>query len=338
MRKNSITLLLCALIIILKFFCSIPSARAEFAFGRYPDVNISSLPFAHNHPNENGQRFGKLIIEKIVSITAGDIVKRQTKTREILAKISFKITTSKTDDMKQYWQSVYTSVDAGMGEIAETWTGAEKETGMDAKTDTGTLYDTVTDASIDKYVSPTIPFNGMKYAPSDLVNIAGKYVRTLKKWMQLRKEASDNLSLLSQDFYTKFWTPLTVVSAYRSYTYQKWIKDRGCGDNLCAKAGHSEHQTGLALDIFEASTQKGFLSNKKYRKYFEWMQANAHKYGFHNSYRNGISMDGYDPEPWHWRYLWKALAKELYEKNMSFAQYHDAMAQPIVSGAIPVFR
>lgn len=35
-----------------------------------------------------------------------------------------------------------------------------------------TAYDTVTDASIDKYVSSTLPFNEMKYVPSDLVNIA----------------------------------------------------------------------------------------------------------------------------------------------------------------------
>lgn len=120
MRKNSITLLLCALMIILRFFCSVPSARADSAFGPYPDADISSLPFAYDYPIENGQRLGKRITAKIASLTAGDIVKRQTKTRDMLAKISLKMTTSKTDDMKRYWQSVYTSVDAGMGEIAET--------------------------------------------------------------------------------------------------------------------------------------------------------------------------------------------------------------------------
>jgi LAS superfamily LD-carboxypeptidase LdcB len=38
-------------------------------------------------------------------------------------------------------------------------------------------------------------------------------------------------------------------------------------------------------------------------EYYDWLDNNAFKYGFSNSYKNGISIDGYDIEPWHWRYL-----------------------------------
>jgi len=60
---------------------------------------------------------------------------------------------------------------------------------------------------------------------------------------------------------------------------------------------------GLAVDIFDASTRQEFLANSLYKKYLEWMKENAHKYGFHNSYQKGLEIDGYDIEPWHWRYL-----------------------------------
>ena len=113
-----------------------------------------------------------------------------------------------------------------------------------------------------------------------------------------------------------------MVSAYRSYYYQVWIKRRWCSDLFCAKAWYSEHQSGLAIDLFETTSQKEFLSKPELKKYFIWLNENAYKYGFNNSYKNGKVIDWYAIEPWHWRYLWKEFAKELYEKNMTYWQYY----------------
>lgn len=52
-----------------------------------------------------------------------------------------------------------------------------------------------------------------------------------------------------------------------------------------------------------------------------WLQENAHKWGFHQTYQKGIQIDGKAIEPWHWRYLGTGLATELWEKNMSFAEW-----------------
>lgn len=199
--------------------------------------------------------------------------------------------------------------------------GPKVESGTEEKAIQNTkTYDTETDGSIFQYVSSNKPFNVLTYHPTDLDDIDPLYIRA-KEGMKLRKEGADNLHALAKDFYTTFKTKFNIVSAYRDFAYQQRIKDRWCSDNLCAKAGYSEHQTGLAIDMFDASTQKEFLSNAQYKKYFEWMKVNAYKYGFHNSYQKGLDIDGYDIEPWHWRYLWKDLAKELYEKNITFAQY-----------------
>ncbi len=57
-------------------------------------------------------------------------------------------------------------------------------------------------------------------------------------------------------------------------------------------------------------------------RFYDWLDTNAHLYGFSNSYKNGRAVDGYEIEPWHWRYLGKELASYLHEQNITFAQYY----------------
>lgn len=76
-----------------------------------------------------------------------------------------------------------------------------------------------------------------------------------------------------------------------------------CNATLCAPPGYSEHQLGLAIDIFDATTEAEYYQDSKYRRYIAWLQAHAHEYGWHQSYQNGEYIDAYEIEPWHWRYL-----------------------------------
>jgi len=179
------------------------------------------------------------------------------------------------------------------------------------------------DSSYTKFVNNKVHFNKISYIPSDLKSIKSPFVTDVKWNQVLRKVAVNALWNLSKDFYSTFKTNIRVVSAYRSYIYQKWIKDWGCPDNLCAKAWYSEHQSGLAVDLWEATTKDIFLSKSKLKKYFEWMNKNAYKYGFHNTYQKWIDVDWYEIEPWHWRYLWVDLAKELKENDLTFAEYYN---------------
>ena len=90
---------------------------------------------------------------------------------------------------------------------------------------------------------------------------------------------------MAKDFYNVLNTKLVVASAYRSYKYQVSIKKGGCPDNLCAKAGFSEHQSGLAVDLWEASTEYRWKTDLELKKYYKWLKNNAYKYGFHNTYQ-----------------------------------------------------
>ena len=170
-----------------------------------------------------------------------------------------------------------------------------------------TEYDYDTDDSLQKYVSRSITLNNLQYEPKDLVTISNKRVILASPSMKLRDVANSKLNDLAQEFYQIFGDKLVIVSAYRSYEYQKKLK-KWCSDTLCALPGRSEHQLGLAIDIFAATTAGDFLSKAEFKKYYERLAINAHRYGWHNTYQKWVEIDTYKPEPRHRRYLWRELA------------------------------
>ena len=117
---------------------------------------------------------------------------------------------------------------------------------------------------------------------------------------------------------------LKVVSAYRTEDYQRGLyenKLRTTGkvnaDNYSARPGHSEHQTGLAVDI--NSTSGTF----EYTAEFKWMQQHAHEYGFILRYPKGKEwITGYSYEPWHYRYVGTDVAKIIYDEGITYEEYY----------------
>jgi len=183
--------------------------------------------------------------------------------------------------------------------------------------------DLETDSSITKFVNSKISFNDKWYIPENLVSISSEHIFDAKWWTQkLRKIAKENLDKLAKDFEEKFNRKLKIVSAYRSYAYQKWIKDRWCPDNLCAKAGYSEHQTWLTVDIFEASSELNWKKSPVLQNFYKWFDENAYKYWFHNTYQKWLEIDWYEIEPWHWRYMWVEFATYLKDNDMTIAEFY----------------
>ncbi len=187
-----------------------------------------------------------------------------------------------------------------------------------------TVFDPVSDNSIKKFVTSNKSFNDKKYVPSGLVKISSDYVYDSKWWSQvLRSVANEALQSMAKSFFEETWEKIEVVSAYRSYAYQKWIKAGWCSDKFCAKAWYSEHQTGLAMDLWSATSNSTWKNSEKLQKYYKWLDENAHKYGFHNTYQKWLKIDWYEIEPWHWRYVWVDLATNLRNNNMTLAQYYN---------------
>lgn len=117
---------------------------------------------------------------------------------------------------------------------------------------------------------------------------------------------------------------MKCVSAYRTESYQAGLynnKLRSTGrvnaDNYSARPGHSEHQTGLAVDI--NSTSGSF----EYTKEFKWLQEHAHEYGFIMRYPKGKEwITGYAYEPWHYRYVGTDAATIIHNSDMTYEEYY----------------
>jgi len=184
--------------------------------------------------------------------------------------------------------------------------------------------DLESDDSITKFVNNKVHFTNIWYIPKDLVSVWAKHIIDGKWWyIKVRKILKENLEKLSEQFYKDTKNNVIIVSGYRSYIYQKGIKDRGCPDNLCAKAGYSEHQSGLAIDLYSASSEKNWSNNNNLKKYYSWLSKNAYKYGFTNTYQKWLKVDGYEIEPWHWRYVWEKFAKYLWKNKITEAEFYN---------------
>lgn len=88
-----------------------------------------------------------------------------------------------------------------------------------------------------------------------------------------------------------------------------------------AVPGTSEHQTGLAVDIVALDYQI-LDKNQENTEEQKWLMENSYKYGFILRYPLDKSeITGIEYEPWHYRYVGKEVAKEIYEKGLSLEEY-----------------
>ncbi|MBR2708467.1 MAG: M15 family metallopeptidase [Bacilli bacterium] len=162
-----------------------------------------------------------------------------------------------------------------------------------------------------------------KYAPDDIVNMSSQYSypgnSIRKEVYEAFKEMADRAK---EDKIT-----LIVNSSYRDYATQKEIYDdyadkngKEYADKFAARADFSEHQTGLALDIFTPGAGMKTFEGTDASK---WLLENSYKYGFILRYPpEKENITGYAYESWHYRYLGKELAKKVYESGLTFDEYY----------------
>lgn len=165
-----------------------------------------------------------------------------------------------------------------------------------------------------------LPSNFKQY---NLVNMSREYTVNDGKEYLLAGVAYEKYVEMS-DAAKKEELSMKVVSAYRTEGYQRNLYNnkvnssgRVYADNYSARPGHSEHQTGLAVDI--SSTKVSFENTAEFR----WLQNHAHEYGFILRYPKGKEwITGYAYEPWHYRYVGTDAAKIIYEEGLTFEEYH----------------
>ena len=165
------------------------------------------------------------------------------------------------------------------------------------------------------------------YKPEDLVvpNVPFSFSGTLEK-SYLRKEAAEALERLF-NLAKKEGIQLNAVSGFAPMIIKKLyannVKRKGQEhtDRFSAKPGHSEHQTGLTMDVSSKSANNELELTFANTKEGKWLKENAHRAGFIIRYPKGKeSITGYAYEPWHIRYVGD-IAESIYKKKLTLEEY-----------------
>lgn len=160
------------------------------------------------------------------------------------------------------------------------------------------------------------------YIPDNLERIKSQYALSGMKLVDYAKDAFEDMASAA----AKKDLNIVAMSTYRSYNYQvnlykRYAREDGAekADTYSGRPGHSEHQTGLAVDVYN---QKETYTNFEKTDEFDWMQEHAHEYGFILRFpKDKVRETGYVYESWHYRYVGKEIAKYIKENNISLEEY-----------------
>lgn len=161
-------------------------------------------------------------------------------------------------------------------------------------------------------------------------------VKQLDNGQAVDERCYDDLQKMMDDCRSAGLSPV-ICSSYRTWEKQqmlfdnqveKW-KNQGCSENeakieagkLVAVPGTSEHQLGLALDIVDISYQL-LEEDQQDTPAQKWLLENCWKYGFILRYpkdKTDITKISY--EPWHYRYVGKKAAKEIFDSKICLEEY-----------------
>ena len=173
------------------------------------------------------------------------------------------------------------------------------------------------------------------YQPDDLERVPGTDY-------EVRAEVLDQLELMFSAAEEE-GLGLRVISGFRSHdtqagTYDYWVRHygRASADATSARPGHSEHQTGLAVDL-DNTTGSCYL-DRCFGDTAEgrWLAENGHEFGFILSYPEGArEQTGYAYEPWHLRYVGPTVATDMQHRGIALlADYLGAPASSVRLGEL----
>ena len=177
------------------------------------------------------------------------------------------------------------------------------------------------------------------YVPSDLV--------VVERWVQgvgdpaqstnaMRRVAAEALNKMLDDAASQGYD-MKLRTGYRSYSYQQNLFNsyaRNHGENeankYSARAGQSEHQTGLACDLGAASQGYELRDDFGDSPEGKWIKEHCAEYGFILRYIDGTLNTvgvhtGYIYEAWHVRYVGEEAAKIITENGWTFEEYLEAI-------------
>ena len=160
------------------------------------------------------------------------------------------------------------------------------------------------------------------YNRDDIVNVSLSYSYAGNKASKIVIESFEKMY---DDIYNDLGVHLMINSSYRSYEAQERVYNGykstslAYADNHAARPGHSEHQTGLVLNISSKENPTDTFDDSDE---FKWLLDNSYKYGFIQRYpadKNYIT--GFN-ETWLFRYVGPEVAKIIHDEGITFDEYY----------------
>lgn len=183
------------------------------------------------------------------------------------------------------------------------------------------------------YVTKSSPLPG-NYEPTTLTSITlptGDEGTTFRLRSDVLEQLKALFAAAEQEGYD-----LMVSSAYRSVKDQqelfdstKRTKGEAYADKYVLTPGASEHHTGYAVDVTDASKDCKIDSDDCLLSpaTASWIEETAPEFGFIVRYPDGKeSITGISYEPWHLRYVGVVLAKQLAENELTFDEFMELAA------------
>lgn len=175
------------------------------------------------------------------------------------------------------------------------------------------------------------------YVPDNLVEARDTRTDREKKKLVYTAEVALHAFLKEAAYYG--YDDITVTSAYRSYSEQKyWFnyyvqqemasgKDKASAEAAAATysayPGTSEHQTGLCVDMHNLPSASQTFGSTEAAK---WLAANAHRFGFILRFPSDKEeITTYMWEPWHFRFVGVYHATRIYEQGLCLEEYHESL-------------
>ena len=181
-------------------------------------------------------------------------------------------------------------------------------------------------ASLWVVVNKARPLGEPGYVPADLVSVPVAHTFD----PLLRGEASAATVDLFAAASAEAGLALASTSAYRGFSVQERIyagfvarSGQAFADTTSARAGHSEHQTGLAVDIAASSGRCTLNTCFGETAEGRWLAGEAWRFGFLLRYpADKAAVTGFAYEPWHFRYVGVSLATTLHDSGVSTLEEH----------------
>lgn len=161
------------------------------------------------------------------------------------------------------------------------------------------------------------------YVPEDIIDVPVKYAYAGKK---LKNSVFQEVVKLIEEG-KKYNYNFVVSDGYRSYEEQKSIYDSYVDrigisetDEFVARPGHSEHQSGLILEL---KPYNKVISDVGTNEEYLWLRENAHKFGFIFRYsEEHKKLTGFNAFTWKLRYVGVEAATIIYNEGLSFEEYY----------------